>query len=83
MNRATDVALDSVEGRRASSVHVVETSAAGWPDRKLVAAAAVVAAAGEGEEVLRLYLVSVPAVALSDLLADTAGSKPKVAVVEA
>ena len=80
MNRATDVAVDFVEARTTNFALVIETSAAaGWPDRKLVAAAA----AGEAEVILRVYLVSVTAIALSDLRADTAESSSKVAVVEA
>lgn len=55
------------------------SAAAGWPDMKFAAAAA----AGEAEAIRRLYLVSVPVVALSGLPADTAESKLVVAVVEA
>ena len=49
----------------------------------VVAAAVAVAAAGQAEVIRQLYLVSVPAVALSGPLADIAESKSKVAEVEA
>ena len=60
---------------------MVETvAAAGWPGRMLVAA---VAAVGEAEVIRRLYLVSVPAVAMPDLLIDTVESTSRIAEVEA
>ena len=87
VSRATNVAFDLIEARKANflKVHAVETfaaAAAGWLGRKLFAVI-VGAAAGEAEAILRLYLVSVPAIASSDPVADTAESRSKVAEVGA
>ena len=81
VRRARNVAFDFAEVRRTTFVqgHAIETfAAAGWPDRKLV-----VAAVEEAEVILRLRLVSVPAVAWFDLPVDTAGPNSKVAEAEA
>ena len=78
-SQATNVELYLVEVRRTNFawVHAVEQAAVGWPDMELVDAV------GEAEVVLRLFLVVESAVALSDLLADTAGWKSKAGEVEA
>ena len=61
-------------------VETFAAAAAGWLGRKLVAVI-VDAAAGEAEVILRLYLVSVFAIAWPDSVADTAESRSKVVEV--